>query len=93
MSKVVKTSLPAEVPGYDKAYWHAKTPLQRLDAALGLILYAKAVYGANPANPPFAYGNREVWAVRPTGGLFTIGIHFYRSDGPATLRPAGVSWS
>ncbi len=48
MDRVVKTSSPAEVPGYEKAYWHAKTPLERLDAALELILFAKAIYHANP---------------------------------------------
>lgn len=58
MSTIRKATSPDEIPGYDKAYWHAKTPQERLDAALKLILHAKAIYRANPANPPLVDGNR-----------------------------------
>lgn len=57
MDTIRKATSPGEIPGYDKAYWHAKTPQERLDAALKLILRAKAIYNANPANPPLVDGN------------------------------------
>ena len=58
MRTIRKATSPDEIPGYDKAYWYAKTPQERLDAALKLILHAKVIYRANPANPPVADGNR-----------------------------------
>lgn len=57
MGTIRKATSPDEIPSYDKTYWHAKTPQERLDAALELILRAKAIYNANPANPPLAHGN------------------------------------
>ena len=57
MDTIRKTSSTNQIPGYDKAYWHAKTPQERLDAALKLILQAKAIYRANPANPPLERGD------------------------------------
>ena len=58
MGTIRKATSPDGIPGYDKAYWHAKTPLERLDAALKLIRQAKDIYRANPANPPLVNGNR-----------------------------------
>ena len=58
MGTIRKATSPNEIPSYDKAHWHAKTPQERLDAALKLILHAKDIYRANPANPPLADGNR-----------------------------------
>ncbi len=57
--KVVKKSNRFEdIPDYDKEYWWSKTPEERLDAGLKLILYAKAIYRANPTNKPLENGNR-----------------------------------
>lgn len=58
MGTIRKATSSDRIPGYDKAYWHAKTPQERLDAALKLIQQAKAIYRANPANPPLVDGNR-----------------------------------
>ena len=52
MSSIRKSSNPDEIHVYDKAYWWAKTPQERLAAALKLIQRAKAIYYANPKNPP-----------------------------------------
>ena len=57
MDTIQKATSSADIPGYNKAYWHAKTPQERLEAALRLILQAKAIYNANPANPPLVDGN------------------------------------
>lgn len=53
---IYKSQNPDDIPKYDKAYWHSKTPKERLEAALKLILHAKAIYRANPKNPPLDYG-------------------------------------
>ncbi|MDF7818361.1 hypothetical protein P1X15_12170 [Runella sp. MFBS21] len=55
---IIKSQNPDDIPKYDKELWHSKTPQQRLEAALKLILYAKAIYKANPANPPLDNGSR-----------------------------------
>jgi hypothetical protein len=52
MTKILKTKVFQEVNNFDKAYWHSRTPQERLDAALELIQNAKAIYNANPLNPP-----------------------------------------
>lgn len=53
-SRILKSSSFNDIRLYDKEYWWAKTPQERLDAALKLIKYAKAIYKANPNNPPLA---------------------------------------
>jgi hypothetical protein len=58
MSKIFKSSSRDDIPTYDKAYWWAKTPEERLEAALKLIQHAKEIYNSNPANPPLVNGNR-----------------------------------
>ncbi|GAA4396242.1 hypothetical protein GCM10023187_04120 [Nibrella viscosa] len=58
MSYIRKSATPSDIHQYDKEYWWSKTPQERLDAALELILYAKALYRANPNNPPLTDGNR-----------------------------------
>ena len=55
---IIKSQNPADIPKYDKEYWHAKTPQERLDAALELILFTKKIYKANPNNPPLDNGGR-----------------------------------
>jgi hypothetical protein len=55
---IYKSQNPNDIPKYDKLYWHSKTPQERLEAALKLILHAKAIYRANPKNPPLNYGTR-----------------------------------
>lgn len=55
---IIKSQNPKDIPEYDKEYWHAKTPEERLEAARKLILRTKAIYKANPKNPPFNHGGR-----------------------------------
>ncbi len=52
--KIIKSQNPEAIPTYDREYWYAKTPQERLDAALALIKFTKAIYKANPANKPLA---------------------------------------
>ena len=52
MNRVIKSSSFKDIPSYDKEYWWAKSPQERLDAALKLILHAREIYNANPHNPP-----------------------------------------
>ncbi|WP_128546849.1 hypothetical protein [Larkinella soli] len=52
MSIIRKSGSFPEIPEYDKAFWWSKTPEERLEAALKLILQAKMIYRANPLNPP-----------------------------------------
>ena len=47
---IIKSQNPADIPQYNKEYWHAKTPEERLDAALKLTLFTKEIYEANPNN-------------------------------------------
>jgi hypothetical protein len=58
MSIIRKSSNFADIPAYDKEYWWAKTPQERLAAALKLIQRAKAIYYSNPANPPLGNGGQ-----------------------------------
>jgi hypothetical protein len=53
-----KSTIFGETQVYEKAYWRSKTPEERLDAALRLILRAKAIYNSNPNNPPLDHGAR-----------------------------------
>lgn len=62
---IYKSQNPDDIPKYDKAYWHSKTPQERLEAALKLILHAKAIYRANPKNPPLDHGNRILKSPTP----------------------------
>lgn len=65
MSIVRKSSNPADIPAYDKEYWWAKTPQERLSAALKLIRRAKAIYYANPKNPPLGNGGQVLKSDKP----------------------------
>ena len=58
MKAVKKARSFDQLGGYDKAYWWAKTPEERLGAARRLIEQAKAIYKANPANPALTNGDR-----------------------------------
>ena len=58
MSVIRKSQNFNDIPSYDKEYWWAKTPQERLDAALKLIQFAKEIYKANPANKPLDNGTR-----------------------------------
>lgn len=55
---VFKTQNPDEIKALQRAYWHSKTPQERLDAALQLILQAKALYNTNSQNAPLDNGTR-----------------------------------
>lgn len=65
MSIIRKSSNPEDIHVYDKEYWWAKTPQERLAAALKLIRRAKAIYYANPANPPLGNGGQIVKSSTP----------------------------
>lgn len=65
MDKIYKSSNPDDIPKYDKAYWWSKTPQERLDAALTLIRRAKAIYYANPANPPLGNEGQALKSNKP----------------------------
>lgn len=58
MNRIIKSSSFDDIPSYDKGYWWSKTPEERLDAALKLILHAKEIYKSNPKNPPLDNGTR-----------------------------------
>lgn len=55
---IIKSQNAGDIPKYDREYWHPKTPEERLAAARKLILRTKAIYKANPKNPPLNYGGR-----------------------------------
>jgi histidinol-phosphate/aromatic aminotransferase/cobyric acid decarboxylase-like protein len=65
MSRIHKSSTFADIPTYDKEYWWAKTPQERLAAALKLIRRAKAIYYANPNNPPLGNGGHVLKSDKP----------------------------
>ncbi len=65
MSHIHKSGNFNDIPAYDKAYWWAKTPQERLAAALKLIRRAKAIYYANPANPPLGNGGQVLKSDKP----------------------------
>ena len=65
MSTVRKSSNLDEIHVYNKEYWWAKTPQQRLTAALKLIRRAKAIYYANPKNPPLGNGGHIIKSSTP----------------------------
>ncbi len=65
MDRIYKASNPDDIPKYDKEYWWSKTPQERLDAALKLIRRAKAIYYANPANPPLGDGRQVLKSDKP----------------------------
>ena len=65
MSIIRKSSNFDDIPAYDKAYWWAKTPQERLAAALKLIRRANAIYRANPANPPLHNGGQVLKSDKP----------------------------
>lgn len=65
MSIIRKSSNPDDIHVYDKAYWWAKTPQERLAAALKLIRRAKAIYYANPKNPPLGNGGQVLKSSTP----------------------------
>ena len=87
MSRIQKSSSFTEISSYDKAYWWAKTPTERLEAARNLIRYAKALYKANPANKPLSDGghlfnlirllNEEGVGRRPIRSQRPTFSHFY----------------
>lgn len=54
-----------DIPSYDKEYWWAKTPQERLAAALKLIQRAKAIYFSNPENPPLSNGGQVLKSDKP----------------------------
>lgn len=58
MSRIYKSTSFGDIPSYDKEYWWAKTPEERLEAALKLIRFAKAIYRSNPGNPDRDNGTR-----------------------------------
>jgi len=58
MDTIHKSSEFNDIPSYDKEYWWAKTPQERLAAALKLIQRAKAIYYSNPTNPPLGNGGQ-----------------------------------
>ncbi len=65
MSIIRKSTNFDDIPSYDREYWWAKTPQERLDAALKLIRRAKAIYSANPANPPLSNGGQVLKSDKP----------------------------
>lgn len=65
MSRIHKSSTFDDIPKYDKEYWWAKTPQERLAAALKLIRRAKAIYYANPNNPPLGNGGQVIKSSTP----------------------------
>ncbi len=65
MSTIRKSSNPDEIHVYDKEYWWTKTPQERLAAALKLIRRAKAIYYANPKNPPLSNGGHVLKSSTP----------------------------
>lgn len=65
MDTIHKSSNFNDIPSYDKAYWWAKTPQERLAAALKLIQRAKAIYYSNPANPPLVNGGQVLKSSTP----------------------------
>ncbi|MCX6216666.1 hypothetical protein [Spirosoma sp.] len=65
MSIIRKSSNINDIPAYDKEYWWAKTPQERLTAALRLIRRAKAIYYSNPANPPLGNGGQVLKSDKP----------------------------
>lgn len=65
MHAIHKSSNPDDIHVYDKEYWWAKTPQERLTAALKLIRRAKAIYHANPANPPLGNGGQVFKSDKP----------------------------
>ncbi|QDK80304.1 hypothetical protein EXU85_17520 [Spirosoma sp. KCTC 42546] len=65
MSIIRKSSNINDIPAYDKEYWWAKTPQERLAAALKLIRRAKAIYYANPKNPPLGNGGQVFKSDKP----------------------------
>lgn len=65
MSRIHKSSNFEDIPAYDKEYWWAKTPQERLAAALKLIRRAKAIYYANPKNPPLGNGGQVIKSSTP----------------------------
>lgn len=60
MSRIHKSSHFEDIPDYDKEYWWAKTPHERLAAAFKLIRWAKAIYHANPKKPPLSNGGQVI---------------------------------
>jgi hypothetical protein len=64
MAKILKTKVFQEVNNFDKVYWHSRTPQERLDAALELIQNAKAIYNANPLNPPLDKNGGQILKLR-----------------------------
>lgn len=65
MSTIPKFSNFEDIPAYDKEYWWAKTPQERLAAALKLIRRAKAIYYSNPKNPPLGNGGQVLKSATP----------------------------
>ncbi|GAB3880889.1 hypothetical protein [Spirosoma agri] len=65
MTTIHKSSNFNDIPSYDQAYWWAKTPEERLAAALKLIQRAKAIYKSNPANPPLSNGGQVLKSDKP----------------------------
>ncbi|GAB3640211.1 hypothetical protein [Spirosoma arcticum] len=65
MSRIHKSSTFTNIPAYDKEYWWAKTPQERLAAALKLIRRAKAIYYANPNNQPLGNGGQVIKSSTP----------------------------
>jgi hypothetical protein len=65
MPPIRKSSNPEDIHTYDKEYWWSKTPEERLAAALKLIRRAKAIYYANPKNPPLGNGGQVLKSNKP----------------------------
>ncbi|QIP15800.1 hypothetical protein G8759_25800 [Spirosoma aureum] len=65
MPPIRKSSNPDDIQAYGKEYWWSKTPEERLVAALKLICRAKAIYYANPNNPPLSNGGQVLKSNKP----------------------------
>ena len=72
MPPVIKTPYKAEAEAAQRRYFWSLTPRERLALAVRLNRQARAIYAANPANPPLAVPNgRRVFksaAPIPRGG-------------------------
>lgn len=65
MDTIRKSQNFTDISSYDKAYWWAKTPQERLAAALKLIRRAKVIYYSNSANPPLGNGGQVLKSDKP----------------------------
>ena len=57
MSPIVKTQHKVEAEAAQRRYFWSLTPRERLALAVRLNRQARAIYAANPANPPLTTPN------------------------------------